>query len=375
MENHGGSAARHAAVGIGQGEACAGAVGGLVTTMRQVLLFAAPLIVLLAVASSVSAQQDVLASIIIKPKIEARDAAQIRTQVEERVRRLAQAGSDADRRQEARDRLLATARVKGATAAGLEAYAQRCADSLGDLTVSEKLENAFDAVWILVDLNHINTIEALAGALRSQHAAVRIRAARGLQQLHAALGKEPAACRSALRALGQAAAEETQEVVLRVFYDALDLSAEAAKPEIADECGRAVATILESRLLQFESGKRNETLDQPLYELAARCYGNASAQTQARLVQQTFLIARHAVARYYDADTHQDYHAPLAGLIGGMEASLHTMMKAAKVKVPDRGLADVIKKTGKPKDEAVARKALGDLRDALQAGSWGLSLP
>jgi len=342
--------------------------------MRHVLLFAAPLILVLAAALPVSAQQDVLASIVTKPKIDAGDAAQIRTQVGERVRRLTQAGTDSDRRKEARERLLATARVKGATPAGLEAYATSCAESLADLTGSEKLENAMDAVWVLVDLGHIGTTDALAAALASPHAAVRIRAARGLQQLRAQLVKEPSACRAALRALATAGAEETREPVLRVIYVALDMGADLAKSDLSDDCGKAVATILESRLAQFRIGTRNEALDLPLYDLAAQCYSGASPQTQGRLVELLFLIADHGVSRYYSRDTHPDYHGPLGELVGRVEASLHAMMKAAKVKIPDRGLADVIKKTGKPKDEEAARRALEDLRNALRGGPWGLSL-
>ena len=79
---------------------------------------------------------------------------------------------------------------------------------------------------VLSELNSVETTRALSAALKSVHAATRLRAARGLQALQKQLAADPKAAKEVLKALGEAGATETQGPVLRVIYEAIDRHAQ-----------------------------------------------------------------------------------------------------------------------------------------------------
>ena len=158
----------------------------------------------LMVAAPAAFAQDPLEKIAQKTKIDRLDQARIQTEVSERAKKLADAGTDANQRLQARERLLSTYRLKTASKDFKDFYAECCAKGLELLATSEVFETGFDAVMVLSELGSVKTAETLAEALKSVHAATRLRAARGLQALQKQLVADPKAAKIPLRALGEA---------------------------------------------------------------------------------------------------------------------------------------------------------------------------
>lgn len=337
--------------------------------MRQNVLFVLAVVSALATVATTAAAQDRLESIASKPKIDDRDRARISTEVAERVRKLAEAGADADQRRQSRERLKATPNLKVATREFKEVYAEACARELAALVVSEVFENGLDAALTLEALKHVKTAEALASALRSIHAPVRLRAARGLQALSKELAADPQIARPILRALGEAGAVEAEPAVLRAIYQAIDQGAAAKDDQLADDGARALNGVLAGRLTRLAGGRRDEVLDERAIESAARFYAGASEAQKKQLLDNLSKWLRHAVERYFSSDTAEGYLPTLASLTRKAESSIHEMIKASKAKAPEKKVADALKKGGK-REQAVA--ALNELQTVLKGEPWNL---
>lgn len=345
----------------------------MVISMPRQWLFVPAVVLAVTAVSPRALAQDPLETIVTKRKIDNRDRATIETEVALRAKRLIDAGTDDDRRASARERLTTTCHTKGATTAGLDAYAGACADELASLTTSEAFEAGFDAISVLVELDNANAAPALAVALKSPHAAIRYRAARGLQRLHKKLAKSREACREILRALGDAGAAEQQEVVLKMIYEAIDFGADMQDPDLADGCARALDAVFGRRLAELKAGRRNETTDLRGYQAAAGSYAAAGAAQKTRLIGHMAGFLTHAVARYFAEDTAEDYLPTLAELISEAENVIHAMIKASKKREPSKRIGDVTKgRRPTPKMEQAAQAALADLKAVLKGDPWNL---
>jgi len=347
-------------------------VGDVNIIMLRNALFLGAVVFALAAAPAPSLAQDRLDPIAKKAKLGSRDRAEIAAEVADRAGRLAQVGTDPDLRSRARDRLIATARIKGATKEFLDVYSEACATELEPLTTREAFETGFDAVWVLVDLDHPRTAGALAAALKSAQAPTRLRAARGLQMLQKRIAADDKTCQVVCRALGEAGADEREETVLRVIYEAIDFGAEVKGGKLAEECARALNSILAGRVRRLKAGDRNETVDQPAVALAVRCFAGASEAQQKQLLANLTALLSHAVDRYFAADTAEGYLAALADVVKKTEAAIHDLMKASKGKPPNDTVAAAIGKSKNPKNEQPARTALKDLKTALQGDPWNI---
>ncbi|MFQ5430850.1 MAG: hypothetical protein ACE5E1_11125, partial [Phycisphaerae bacterium] len=280
--------------------------------------------------------RDVLKRILTQDKLTAEDRATIEAEVEQRAYLLADAGADEQRRQSARDALIAPIRIPKATKVGLAAYAQACADELSILVTSAKLDLAFDATLVLVALDNPRTADALALALLSDHGAVRYRAARGIQLLHKDIAKDRGAVRTVLRALGRAGASEKSEAVLRMLYAAIDFNADVPGFKHADECAKALNAVFAARIKQLGNGSHDEWKDEIAYGAAAACYAKASPSQQKELVRHMAAFLTHHVDRYYDTQTAGSFRPTLARLIAAAERSLRAMMRSSNVQPPSQ---------------------------------------
>ena len=341
----------------------------MVITMRRYVPLVLAAAFVLTTAATTAVAQDRLESIASKPKIDDRDRAKISTEVSERVKKLADAGTDSDQRRTARERLLGTPGLKTATKEFKAVYAETCARELSPLATSEVFETGFDAVMVLSSLNQVKTNETLAAALKSVHAATRLRAVRGLQALHKELAADPKLAKPVLRALGEAGAKETQTPVLRIIYQTIDLGSEAKDDQLADDCARALNTILVSRLERLNTGRRDETVDEHALEAAARYYTGAGEAQKKQLIDNLANCLRHAVDRYFAADTAEGHLPTLASLATKAEDAIHEMIKTSKARVPDKKVADALKKAGQ-KEQAQA--ALDELQAVLKGEPWNL---
>ncbi len=346
----------------------------LVPSMPRQRLLAPAFVILVMVAPGAALAQDRLAAIVKKKNIGRSDRARVDAEVAERVKGskgLISAGTDKDRRESARQKLIATAQTPAATSAGLDAYARACAKHLAGLTSSERRETAFDAVWVLIELDNMHTAEALATALKSPHADVRFRAARGIELIHDRLGSNESACRRVLEALGKAGASEKQAPALMMIYQTIKGCAGGTSPAIAEECARAINAVFESRLRQLDAGKRNETIDQAGYEAAAACYSAASADRKTELVKHMARFLTHSVNRYFDPDTAPGYRPTLAKVINNAEGNLRGMIEASGKQAPDQLVGSALRgQRPTTSMEQSARAALADLEAVLQAPPW-----
>ncbi|RIK62184.1 MAG: hypothetical protein DCC65_17790 [Planctomycetota bacterium] len=330
---------------------------------RRFSLFTA--LVLLA-ATGRAAAQDPLVDQMKSPEISARQRATMEAEVSLRVKRLKDAGTNADLRDEAKSRILRTATVEGATKAALDVYAEICANELTSLITGDTFETASEGVLILMELDNPATTDALIEGLGSKHAGVRLMAARAIQKLHAKLGNRS---RAVLRALGRAGARESDEFVLRVIYQAIDFKADVRNFKAGD-AAEALAMVLEARAAQLSGGSRDETRDEVGVEAAARCYEDASAGDKARLIGAVAIILESALSRYFDPDTAPEFLATLSRYIARIEEVIVDMAKASGVNLSCDRLKLNPRATDKKKQQADSEKVLDCIRRALAGDPW-----
>lgn len=339
--------------------------------LRRVFLLTTVMAVTAAMTSAAAARD--LDSIVSKPTLSRQDRAVIRTEVADRVRKLVDAANDARARRKAIDRLVSTSQLARASKPGLEAYAQACADALSPLMGDDELGVALDAVLVLVALDNAKTAGALSVALRSEHEAVRFKAAKGLRGLHKALAGRGQASRKALRALGRAGASEKVEAVLREIYGAIHFSADVPSFRHIDECATALSAVYTGRLGLLSGGSRDEWKDAPSFALAADCYAKAAPDQQKKLVRQLFKFLALYVDRYCDDSTAKEYYPTIAGLIGDVEKVLRRMMQDSGVTLPsDRISARAKSRKPNARSKQQVRAALAALKEVLAKPPWNL---
>ncbi len=301
--------------------------------------------------------RDKLARIAAKKNgLNADDKATIRVEVVDRVKEL-QAAADEQHRRDARDKLLGSMKLPKASRQFRAIYAATCADRLEALVSGEDLVTALNAAEVLRALNHSATCGALAKALSSQHQAVRFVAARAVQDLGNRLRprKERAAV---LRALGNAGKNESHKLVLREIYHALHMDAASNSDTIARECADALVETFKGRAGRLAEGSRDESADEPGFEVAAILYKPADAERRAELKRSVRALLQHATERFFSADVGQGAKSVLRDVMVSAESALHAMLKVSKVSPPG-------KIPFNSSDEKRIRKALQALDAAL----------
>jgi len=317
--------------------------------------------------------QDRLASIITKAKLTGADIAQIEAVVPERARKLSEAGANEKERTRARDSLLSTPKTQGASKAGLDAYAEACATSLGPLAASETFAIGFETVDILTELDNANTAGALTKGLTSPHPAVRYKAARALRLLHGKIKNDGAKCKEVLDSLAVAGATERDAIALAAIYEAFNFYPNAADFKFGADCAAALNKLLEGRLKRLRQGGLDESQDLPAFDLAAACQAAAQEEERLQLVHNLTPFVTHAVRRYLDGQTSDDSLQSLSTTVKRMEGCLHTLIKASNKSVPKASLAEELASKAAPdkKREAV-RSALDELMTTLKGEPWNL---
>ncbi|MFH1418094.1 MAG: hypothetical protein ABII12_07425 [Planctomycetota bacterium] len=344
--------------------------------MRQQWLFWTVVLFAMTALSTPVRAQDRLAAIVTKDKLSRADRALIAAEVPERVKAFASAEGSSKRRTRERDKIIKTARTPNATQAGLDAYVEACGEELGPLAGSDALATALDAANILIELDNANASAALTRGLQSKHAAVRYRAARGLQLLHSRLKGESGKCRDALRALGQAGAVEQNEIVLKKIYEAVNFCTEIPGFAEADASGKALNTIFDRRIGRLASGGRNELADEPGFEAVAACYPSASKGTQRELAQNMAFLLAHGIDRYFDESTTEEYRPTLARLIKKGDDVVRDMIRASNQEAPEQRVGDLIaSKSALSAKKPVVEQALADLISVLRGDPWNISAP
>lgn len=340
---------------------------------RQSLLWVTALV--LAAAGAPVHAQDSLEALIKSQTISRTQRATMEAEVSVRVKRFVDAGSNAERRAEARDRLIRTAQTKGASKAGLDAYAEICSNELKPVMGNSAYDISQDAMLILTTIDNPFTVDAISTGLESQHAAIRLMAARGIQALHAKMGDRPSECETALSALAKAGAAERNELVLRVTYRAINFPADAPGFKYADSCAAALNSVFHARLQQLAGGSRNEHRDAEGLTAAAACYAGASSDQKIQLMRHLADFLQSAINRYFDPDTGDESHSALADIVDRIETVIHGMMKQSNVTPPSVRLAARLrgKVSDRKKQEADVRAALTDLQAILAKDPWKIS--
>ena len=347
--------------------------GGLVDNMWRKWVFSLVVLALTATIASTAFAQDKLATIVVKQKVAKEDRAQIEAEVPDRVKKLAEAANEKDRAK-ACEKLLATIKVQGATKAGLDAYAEVCAGQIEPLVRKDPFENAFAAVQVLDELDNRNTAPALAAALKSRYAAVRYRAARGLQAIHAKLKSEQELSKTTLQALGEAGAAEQDRLVLTAIYQAIDFYSDVPDFQWGGDCAHALNLVFAARARLVSSGAYNELLDEPAFAAAGACYATAPAEEQVKLAKYMSQFLTHAVDRYFAPDTGEEYLPTLAGLIKKIEDPLRAMIKASGKDAPGTTIAGELSGKGAAKKkQPAAQAAMQDLLTVLKGDPWNIS--
>ncbi len=339
------------------------------TKMQRLLIACFAIATFLAPAAPARAQ-DPLEPLMKQDKLTRGQRATMEAELSLRANRLRDAGTNAQLRTEARDRILKTAATSGATQGSLDAYAEICAGELSGITGAELLETAMEAVMILSQLNNAQTVDALAAGLRSRHAAVRLMSARSIQRLHDLIKDDQKKCSAVLRALGRAGAREPDEHVLRVTYQAVDFKSSVRNFKFADLSAKALTEIFQGRLEQLDGGSRDEMRDEYGIEAAARCYADGSRDDKAKLIGSLARFMEHTLARYFDPDMAAESLTAVVRYIGRIEDVLHEMAKASNVTLSCERLKLNPRSADKQDQDAASRAAIECIFTALRGEPW-----
>jgi hypothetical protein len=245
-----------------------------------------------------------------------------------------------------------------------------CAGELTPLT--HKQRHRPDAVLALMAFDHANSARGFAAALSSDHAAIRLMAARGIQNLHAKLANRETDCDEALTALGKAGATERNEHVLRVTYRAINFPADVQGFKQMDACAAALNTVFDGRSQQLSAGSHNEHRDAEGLAAATACYAGAGSEQKAKLVKHQADFLRFAIDRYFDPDTGEESRPAIADAVDRIEKGIHGMMQASNVTPPSSSLASRLKAktTDRKALESDVRGSLKELFATLQKDPW-----
>lgn len=314
-------------------------------------------------AAPTARAQDAIEQIIRKERITRGDRAIMEAEIDTRVGRLVRAAG-ASQRTDARERLSKPMASKNASPEGRRVYAEICAEKLAPVIEDPSLERAFDAAMVLRDLGHPACATALVGGLSSDHPAVRLMSARGIQEQHAALAGDAGACRRALRALGRAGRKETDENVLRVIYQAVDFTSDVKDFGYGDQSASALNEILEGRLRQLAEGSNDEYKDEYAAGVAARCFKAAAVNDRKRMARRLAGMLQHCVDRFLDPQTAPEYLDTLNAQIRDMDEAVRRMIQEGGGSPPRSQLRlSTRARIEQQKDDA--RKAVADLLRAV----------
>lgn len=321
-------------------------------------------------AAAPARAQDSLEPLMKLDKLTRGQRATMEAEVSLRVNRLREAGTNAQQRSEARDRILRTAAIKGVTTAALDAYSEICAEQLTGIVTGDQLETAMDAVLILGQFGNANTADTLAAGMRSRQPAVRLMCARAISRLHDQIKDDQKRCNTVLRALGRAGARESDEHVLRVTYQAADFKATVRNFKFAELSARTLAEIFQGRLEQLDSGSRDELRDEYGVEAAARCYADAAREDKARLISSLARFMEHALARYFDPDVATESLPPVVRYISRLEEVIHEMAKSSGTSIACDRLKLNPRAASRSDQEAASRRTMECIRNALRGDPW-----
>jgi|CXWL01.1.fsa_nt_gi hypothetical protein len=327
-----------------------------------------PCLLLASTAPSALAQGR-LEDAIKKPKPTRQELATIEAEVAQRVKKLSEAVGDSARLQDAKERLTKPAKSKDASPAGLAALTQACAKELSSLVADEDLDLGMASVLILRELDDVGSAEALAAALRSSHASVRIMAARSIHLLHKKLKGKKEECETVISALGLAGAAEKNPFALRRIYEAIKID---PGTELADRIADALIQVLASRVRQLAQGSRDEQIDVEGVEAAAACYARAGATQRVGLMRNLSALLAAAVNHYFEPDIGSEQLPRIAKTIAGIEQAMTAMARESKATPPSVKIADITKTraSDRAKQEKQAREALAAWLKVLKGEPW-----
>lgn len=339
---------------------------------RRIFHFFIALSAAMLLQPATSIARDDLEAIVRKDTLNNSDLATIETVVNQRVKRFNEASNNAKQRREARDALIATAKVSKASQAGLDAYAEACAGPLVGAVTSDKLQVGLEAVQILIELNNPRALDALCSALGSSHAAVRYRAAIGVRALHSRIAGDRGLARTALSALGNAGSSEENEHVLRAIYEAIDFKSGVAAFQFSDDSAAALLDVWQGRLAQLRRGSRDEWKDVSGFECAGRNFSDASNSHKAELVAALFEFLKIMAARYDSADSASDYIPTLRDAAKSLEQSLEQILRSASVDSPSNAVSGKMADKRTDSSQKAVQEGLEAWRAALNKSPWPL---
>lgn len=318
--------------------------------------------------------EDKLANIVKKQDLTSEDKARIDQEVEDRAKRVVDAAdkSPSDR-EDARNRLLDTLSVSGASDPALNYYADRCAHHLGVLLLSNSRPAAEDAAMVIRAVGRPETAKALITGLRSPFESVQYHCAVGIKNLHQQIGGDRSLASDALQVLGDVGAKTNSEILLRVIYEAIDFAGAIPNFPLSDQEANALTQVMKARLERIELGSQDELKDSAGYK-AAFDLGKTKTSVEAKrelLKVLAGMLDAHA-RRYGNRETYRDYLPTLRRLVEELERAIGALLQSEQTNMPSQTLSDVVKERPNASRAREAMAAVDDLRRVLKQPPWSI---
>lgn len=262
--------------------------------------------------------------------------ATIEVWVNKRAAQLAKANSEKDIKKVEEAFIDVVTKTKPSSAFAI-VYSVKCGENLGPVTgqSAEQIDllRALAAVRILHRLDHPGTARGLAEALRSPHACVRYVAAKAIQALHPKITNAQD-LDAVLAALGEAAATETANYVLRELYLALDFKTGAANFKSGNVMAGGLAKAFAGRATRLGEGARDEATDLAGLNAALSVAADANATNRKQLASAVISLMSIAIERHLDPQTNATQRKTLDQLVRKEEEIIEKLIVAANGTAP-----------------------------------------
>lgn len=335
-----------------------------VLNIRRIAPSLAALLLSVASATALAQAGPDLAELAKKDNLSAAERTTAGEKLLESLEKLRAADTDKSRSSE-RQKLVAT--VRGGNEAFRGAVAAVVAKELG-AALKQPVEQATDAAMVLAALEHPAALRETTDALASRYAGVRYLAARSLKAMQPKL-ETPEQYNTALIALGETGATETDAVVMAAIYEAIDFAAGREKfPGAASE-GAAVARVLSARLEQGAAAF-DPTIDTAAFAAAFR----VGAEIKDPPRELTEALARSL--KWMAESTVSGGSAGMAEAVGECEAALYRILEKHGTQTAGlTRLQDLLQ--GEPDAQkvnaALAKLCGGDgVKGVLNSAPWNL---
>lgn len=223
---------------------------------------------------------------------------------------------------------------------------EKCGELFPPVIARSETRQALAMAQVLARIPTSSTVEGLTDCLAQKHQAVRYWGAQGLRLRRPELAAKPADARVALAAIQTAAAKETNAIILRQMYAALDYTTPnaPAPAALAQDVINTITAVMDARFKTYSAqSTRGAKADADAAVLLARFwqYQRTPPAAKPKLIEYIGNLLQASALLYVDANAAIAQREDLPLVVKACEAQLNAIWRAANPNNRDQTLPQV----------------------------------